>query len=61
MEETYKFLKERTKVNFVATINGDKPSNRPFGDPFMFEDKIYVSFKWNSRTAFYFRKEQDKT
>ena len=42
MTETYKFLKERTQVNFVATINGDKPSNRPFGDPFIFENKIYV-------------------
>lgn len=42
MNKTYKFLKEKTSVNFVATINGDKPSNRPFGDPFMFEDKIYV-------------------
>lgn len=42
MEETFNFLKEKTKVNFVATINGDKPSNRPFGDPIMFDDKIYV-------------------
>jgi len=42
MNETYKFLKERTQVNFVATIDVDKPSNRPFGDPFMFENKIYV-------------------
>lgn len=42
MNETYNFLKKKTQVNFVATINGDKPSNRPFGDPFMFEDKIYV-------------------
>ena len=33
MKETYKFLKENTKVNFVATINGDRPSLRPFGDP----------------------------
>lgn len=30
MIETYKFLKENTKVNFVSTINGDKPSCRPF-------------------------------
>lgn len=42
MKETYLFLTENTKVNFVATINKDKPSNRPFGDPFLFEDKIYV-------------------
>ena len=26
MNETYKFLKEKTQVNFVATINGDKPN-----------------------------------
>ena len=41
MNETYKFLKENTQVNFVATINGDKPSLRPFGDPFIFNNKIY--------------------
>ena len=42
MNETYKFLKENTQVNYVATINGDKPSLRPFGDPFMYNNKIYV-------------------
>ena len=42
MEETYKFLKENTKVNYVSTINGDKPSCRPFGDPVLFDNKIYV-------------------
>ena len=42
MNETYKFLKENTQVNFVSTINGDKPSCRPFGDPIMFDNKIYV-------------------
>lgn len=42
MEETFKFLKENTKVNFVSTINGDKPSCRPFGDPILFDNKIYV-------------------
>ena len=42
MKETYKFLKENTKVNFVATINGDRPSLRPFGDPFTYDGKIYV-------------------
>ena len=42
MLETYKFLKENTQVNYVATINGDKPSLRPFGDPLLFNDKIYV-------------------
>ena len=33
MKETFEFLKERTQVNYLATINGNKPSNRPFGDP----------------------------
>jgi len=42
MNETFDFLKNRTKVNFVATIDGDRPSNRPFGDPVLFDNKIYV-------------------
>lgn len=42
MEETYEFLKEKTKVNYVSTINGNKPSCRPFGDPIKFNDKIYI-------------------
>lgn len=42
MKETYEFLKERTKVNYVATINGDRPSCRPFGDPILFDNKIYI-------------------
>lgn len=42
MEETFEFLKERTKVNYVSTLNGDKPSCRPFGDPVLFNNKIYV-------------------
>jgi len=42
MKETFKFLKENTQVNFVATINNGKPSCRPFGDPALFDDKIYV-------------------
>lgn len=42
MNETFEFLKEKTKVNFVATINGNRPSNRPFGDPILFNNKIYV-------------------
>lgn len=42
MKETYEFLKERTQVNYVATINGDKPSCRPFGDPVLFDNKIYA-------------------
>ncbi len=42
MKETYEFLKEKTKVNYVATVDGDKPSLRPFGDPVLFDNKIYV-------------------
>lgn len=42
MEETYKFLKENTQVNYVSTINEGKPSCRPFGDPVLFDNKIYV-------------------
>lgn len=42
MEETFDFLKKKTQVNYVSTINGDKPSCRPFGDPVLFNDKIYV-------------------
>lgn len=42
MNETYKFLKEKTQVNYISTINGDKPSCRPFGDPIMVDNKIYV-------------------
>jgi len=42
MNETFKFLKENTQVNYLATINGDKPSLRPFGDPFLYNGKIYV-------------------
>ena len=33
MNETFKFLKENTQVNYLATVKGDKPSCRPFGDP----------------------------
>ena len=42
MNETYNFLKERTKVNFVSTIDGERPSCRPFGDPVLIDRKIYV-------------------
>jgi len=42
MKETYKFLKENTQVNYLSTINDGKPSCRPFGDPILFDDKIYV-------------------
>ncbi len=42
MEETFEFLKKKTQVNYVSTINGNKPSCRPFGDPVLFDNKIYV-------------------
>ena len=42
MYEVFGFLKEKTKVNFIATMNGDRPSNRPFGDPVLFDNKIYI-------------------
>lgn len=42
MKETFDFLKNKTQVNYVATLNEDKPSLRPFGDPVLFEGKIYV-------------------
>lgn len=42
MEEVFNFLKHKTQVNFVATIAGDKPSLRPFGDPVLFDGKIYM-------------------
>lgn len=42
MNETYKFLKENTQVNYVSTINDGKPSCRPFGDQIMIDNKIYV-------------------
>ena len=42
MEKTFDFLKNRAPVNFIATINGDKPSLRPFGDPVLFDGKIYA-------------------
>jgi len=42
MEETFDFLKINTQVNYLATLNGDKPSCRPFGDPVLFDNKIYI-------------------
>lgn len=38
MEKTFDFLKKRTQVNFVSTINDGKPSCRPFGDPVLLQD-----------------------
>ena len=42
MDKTFDFLKNKTQVNFVATVDGDRPSLRPFGDPVLFDGKIYV-------------------
>lgn len=42
MLETFKFLKENTQVNYLSTINDEKPSCRPFGDPILFDNKIYI-------------------
>jgi len=44
MKETYDFLK-KLEVNYLATINGNKPSCRPFGDPVLFDEKIYILTK----------------
>lgn len=51
MNETFQFLKEKTSVNYVATLNGDKPSCRPFGDPILFDNKIYVITKKNKNVS----------
>lgn len=40
MNKTFEFLKEKTQVNFVSTIDGDSPSGRPFKDPVLFDNKI---------------------
>ncbi len=43
MKETFEFLKIKTQVNYVATVTEEGlPSLRPFGDPVLFNDKIYV-------------------
>ena len=42
MQETFEFLKVKTNVNYISTIDGDRPSCRPFGDPVLFDNKIYI-------------------
>ena len=42
MNKSFDFLKVKTQVNYISTINGDKPSCRPFGDPVLFNNKIYI-------------------
>ena len=40
MNKTFEFLKEKTQVNFVSTIDGNSPSCRLFGDSVLFDNKI---------------------
>lgn len=42
MEKTFDFLKNRTNAIFVSTVDGDKSSCRPFGNPFLFDGRIFV-------------------
>ncbi len=41
MQEVYEFLK-RAKTYYLATVDGDQPSVRPFGTAHIFEDKLYI-------------------
>ena len=41
MQEVYEFLK-RAKVYYLATVDGDQPSVRPFGTAHIFEGKLYI-------------------
>ncbi len=51
MEKTFDFLKNKVNATFVATINGDKPSCRPFGNPVLFEGKMYYMTNANKNVA----------
>ena len=42
MEKTIDFLKNRTENYFLATINGDAPSLRPFCEPVLFNGHLYA-------------------
>lgn len=47
MERTFDFLKHRARVNgepvnFVSTLDNGLPACRPFGDPVLFDGKIYA-------------------
>lgn len=42
MEEVYKFLKEKTPVYFLATVENGMPRVRPFGTIDIFEGKLYL-------------------
>jgi uncharacterized pyridoxamine 5'-phosphate oxidase family protein len=41
MREVYDFLK-KCGVFYLATVDGDKPSVRPFGALNIFEDRLYI-------------------
>ena len=41
MKEVYEFLKS-AGTYYLATVEGDQPSVRPFGTVDLFEDKIYI-------------------
>ena len=44
MEKVLNFLKD-AEVFFLSTINGDKPSCRPFGATLIFDNKLYLITK----------------
>jgi uncharacterized pyridoxamine 5'-phosphate oxidase family protein len=41
VQEVYEFLK-KANTYFLATVDGDQPSVRPFGTANIFEDKLYI-------------------
>lgn len=41
MKTVLDFMK-KTKTYYLATIDGDKPRNRPFGTIHLFEDKLWI-------------------
>ena len=41
MEEIVKFLKE-AETYYLATVEGDQPSVRPFDTAHIFEGKLYI-------------------
>ena len=41
MEHTIEFFENCSEVIYLATINGDRPSLRPFGTPVLVNDKFY--------------------
>lgn len=54
MEKTFDFLKHKARVNgepvnFVSTLDNGLPTCRPFGDPVLFDGKIYaLTMKYKS-------------